>query len=94
MPGTKPKPPGKLSPDDAGLTMRAYRQFKSWMLGLAATGSAALLVPVFVELPPSAEKQCEVALAIEARYRDREKLTPPQRALYNDSVRELNECMQ
>lgn len=71
-----------------------YREFKVWMLGLAATGSAALLVPVVIDLPPSAEKQCEVAVSVEAGYRDRNNLTPAQRRLYNDAVRELDECMQ
>jgi hypothetical protein len=71
-----------------------YREFKGWMLGLAATGTAALLVPVVIDLPPSAEKQCEVAVSVEAGYRDRNNLTPAQRRLYNDAVRELDECMQ
>ncbi len=71
-----------------------YKEAKVYALAAIAAGLLTAGIPTLIEAPVSAEKQCEVALQIETRYAGKTNLSLPQKRLYDDAVRELNECMK
>jgi hypothetical protein len=71
-----------------------YKEAKVWGLALIGAGLLTTATSTFIEAPVTGEKQCEVTLRIEARYGAKATLTTQQIRLYNDAVRELDECMK
>ena len=73
---------------------KMYREAKVWGLALIAAGLLTTAASTFIEAPVSAKDQCEVALQLETRYSAKADLTPEQKRLYLDAVRELDECLK
>ena len=71
-----------------------YKEGRRWAFALLGAGALTVAMPYIFEGRPDAQTQCETAVSVEARLGGEEARTARQEQVYQDALRELDECMR